>query len=66
MLMFRGNDGGGGGEVGSLEIGGSEVGQAMSDSSSEFSEGLLYLGGIVIGLGFVNLSDPRDFRTQSV
>ena len=46
------------GECGALEVGGGEVGDSVSDRSAELGEGLLDLGGIVIGLGFVDLRNP--------
>ena len=51
-------NGGGCGEVGTLEVCGSKVRDTGADSCAELGEGLLDLVGIVVAFGLVNAGDP--------
>ena len=57
MLWGGRGDGGGGGEVGALEVGGGEVRDASAEGRAELGEGFLDLGGIVVGLALIDTGD---------
>ena len=58
VLMFDGSGGLRGGKVGTFKIGSGEVGDTVSDGSSDFGEGFLDLGWVVVSFWFVGSGYP--------
>jgi hypothetical protein len=64
VLRSHGGDGVRRREVRALEVGGCKVGDAVADGGGELGDGLLNLGGVVVGLGLVRLGDPGCERVR--